>query len=655
MKSFARSAAVSAALVGGLMSLDASAVNISTDQIGEVAIVPYYNARDDFQTFFSMINTRDVPMVVKVRVHEGRNSRDVLDFDVALSSFDVFSGVLRKATVKGVVTPVIEVKDQADAEGRRTCTIPSIVGTPDQKTPLSPLAFGPPGTPDDDGGPIGATPGVLDIGLNADAALRMSEGYIEFIVMGYAEGDDEGVGGGSLADVGSAIESHNCALLDTAFVVHDQIGPVDNRIVLTAQQFGEPINALKVNASLFNVTQGFETNIPVLTLANFYNPAGVTPQGSTVNTPTGEMGQVPPTIGPAQNVNCTVDRGFERRDNNVNWFPNGNNGSCMNLITAQVVPDFLEPTLNDAYPQVANYWDDSRNFPAYAVPLGLILCPAGFGANPDCGASEHVRGVDAVSLLIQRAAVFNEWTNNVALSTTSSDWIVTLPTKGFYVDGGYGNGDNGPGMQSAVVPGGIGNLYVPFGGGSKQDGGRDETILSAFGLPVAASMPYHPFSHNFGQQYPDGTDHDGRYFANSCNRVGVTVYDRAEQFAGTPPDGGVIVSPAPPPVIATLNLCYETNVISFDGITALDSQYPLLNTDGSDTWVDTSGLQGLYDGALEDNDAGWLSLRLDRDDGAFINAWQADGPYGGHARRYKRSASDRLPVAPAYVRCYLEQ
>lgn len=600
------------------MSFNANAVNISTDQIGEVAIVPYYNARENFQTIFSMVNTRDVPMVVKVRVHEGRNSRDVLDFNVALSAFDVFSAALRTADIDGLDAPAIQVFDQADDLGRRTCTIPSVVGIPGNQTPLSPLAFGPPGTTDDDGGPIGDAPGVYpDIGLNAEAAARMEEGYIEFIVMGYALGTDGGVGGGSLGSVGSAIESHNCGVLDSAFIV-------DN-ILQTARQFGEPINALKVNASLLNVDEGFETNIPVLMLANFYNPEGVTPGGSPVTTPPQEMGQVVPAVTPADNAGCDIDRGEERRDNGVNWFPDGSDGSCMNLITAQVVPDFLEPTLNDAYPQVANYWDDSRNFPAYAVPYSMILCPTIDGDTPpDCGASEHVRGVDAVSLLIQRAAVFNEWTNNSAITDTSSDWILTLPTKGFYVDGNNGNNNLGWGLQSAVVPGGVGNLYVDADGFNQEDGGRDETILDD-GFGNEAMLPYPPFVNSFGQQLPDGTPMDGREYANSCNRVGVTVYDRAEQSAGEPPDGGPIVSPAPPPVIATLNLCYETNVIDFDGISALNSQYPLLNTDGSAVSVDTDGLFS----DTGDNDAGWMSLRLDTEDGAYINAWQADGPFDG--------------------------
>jgi hypothetical protein len=40
--------------------------------------------------------------------------------------------------------------------------------------------------------------------------------------MGFAEDDDEGVGGGSLSDVGSAIESHNYDVLDEAFM--SQVG-----------------------------------------------------------------------------------------------------------------------------------------------------------------------------------------------------------------------------------------------------------------------------------------------------------------------------------------------------------------------------------------------------------------------------------------------
>jgi hypothetical protein len=89
------SAACSATLASAMLASGAGAVNLATDGIGEVAIAPYYTVRDGWQTTMNVINTQDRPIVVKVRVHEGQNSRDVLDFNVALSAYDVFTGVIR--------------------------------------------------------------------------------------------------------------------------------------------------------------------------------------------------------------------------------------------------------------------------------------------------------------------------------------------------------------------------------------------------------------------------------------------------------------------------------------------------------------------------------------------------------------------------------
>jgi len=46
-------------------------------------------------TLINLTNTRPYPIVVKVRIHEGHNTRDVLDFNVALSSNDMWTAALK--------------------------------------------------------------------------------------------------------------------------------------------------------------------------------------------------------------------------------------------------------------------------------------------------------------------------------------------------------------------------------------------------------------------------------------------------------------------------------------------------------------------------------------------------------------------------------
>ena len=54
----------------------------------------------------------------------------------------------------------------------------------------------------------------------------------------------------------------------------------------------------------------------------------------------------------------------------------------------------------------------------------------GFLKNADGGST---RGVDAVSFALQRSAVINQWSVNPDLGV-KTDWVVTFPTKNFYVD-----------------------------------------------------------------------------------------------------------------------------------------------------------------------------------------------------------------------------
>ncbi len=74
----------------------AQAVNVSADGLGNVLIYPYYTVNKDvngnsFNTLMSVVNTTGSTKAVKVRFREGKNSAEVLDFNVFLSPFDVWT------------------------------------------------------------------------------------------------------------------------------------------------------------------------------------------------------------------------------------------------------------------------------------------------------------------------------------------------------------------------------------------------------------------------------------------------------------------------------------------------------------------------------------------------------------------------------------
>lgn len=93
MKKNALTNAVIAGIAGvaGIASV-ANAVNLNPDGLGEVLVYPYYTVNGGNTTLVSVVNTTGAGKAVKVRFVEGKNSREVLDFNLYLSPYDVWTG-----------------------------------------------------------------------------------------------------------------------------------------------------------------------------------------------------------------------------------------------------------------------------------------------------------------------------------------------------------------------------------------------------------------------------------------------------------------------------------------------------------------------------------------------------------------------------------
>jgi ribosomal protein S28E/S33 len=98
----------------------AQAVNLNPDGLGQVLIYPYYTTRSDgagnvYNSLLSVVNSTASVRAVKVRFLEGKNSREVLDFNLFLSPKDVWTaGIVPMGGGAGIVTT------------DRSCTIPAI-------------------------------------------------------------------------------------------------------------------------------------------------------------------------------------------------------------------------------------------------------------------------------------------------------------------------------------------------------------------------------------------------------------------------------------------------------------------------------------------------------------------------------------------------
>lgn len=163
MKKNGLTSAVVAGIAGvaGFGSI-ADAVNLNPDGLGQVLIYPYYTTQAGNDTLISVVNTSDIAKAVKVRFLEGRNSREVLDFHLYLSRYDVWTAGI--FAIPGEEGAGVYTHDNS-------CTVPRIKGNPELPS-------------------IGGTTyapffnyAYADLDPGPDGLERTREGYIEVIEM----------------------------------------------------------------------------------------------------------------------------------------------------------------------------------------------------------------------------------------------------------------------------------------------------------------------------------------------------------------------------------------------------------------------------------------------------------------------------------------
>jgi hypothetical protein len=151
--------------VAGIASVS-NAVNLNSDGVGQVLIYPYYTVNNDLNTVISVVNTTDDVKAIKVRFLEGKNSREVLDFNLYMSAYDVWTAALipTLSTVPGYAGQDSVKLVTFD----NSCTTPAINGQE-----FLPYAF----------------TGDFNDTIGSDLA-RATEGHLEMIEMGTVIGSD---------------------------------------------------------------------------------------------------------------------------------------------------------------------------------------------------------------------------------------------------------------------------------------------------------------------------------------------------------------------------------------------------------------------------------------------------------------------------------
>ena len=249
-------ASAGCALIAG----QASAVYVNEDGLGQALIYPYYTVRGDNMTLLSVVNTTNNAKIVKVRFREGKNTSDVLDFNLFLSPQDVWTGAV-VATTDGARV----------VSNDNSCVTPSDLFT-EARTDPNGLA-------------LNAFKNYQYTGTNLDAAAfssldRTREGYFEVIEMGVVI--DAKIQG--YIKHGSTGVPANCAALDALdpgsgnAVIFPNIGVFLN----------PPLGGLAGRASIINATTGANyttdsTAVDAWSNAVNYSQAGfITPSLSAV-------------------------------------------------------------------------------------------------------------------------------------------------------------------------------------------------------------------------------------------------------------------------------------------------------------------------------------------------------------------------------------
>jgi len=389
MKRTSMTAAILAGIAGvaGISNM-ANAVYLNPDGLGSVLIYPYYTVNGGNATLLSVVNTTNEGKAVKVRFLEAYNSREVLDFNLYMSPFDVWVAAVAPTAAGGA----------AVLTNDNSCTVPAI---PAAGVAFRTAAFDGSTAQGKDGGPTNLA--------------RTREGYVELIEMGTVTNESSSTL--SAITHGSSGVPSNCNQVVKAW----SQGGYWTQDALT--DISDPDGGLFGSGSIIDVAEGTIAGYNAEAIDSFYLRAST----ATHTQP----GSLAPSIASATSLTSNV-------------FANGQ------LVT-----------------------------------------------------TTYTNGVNAVSSLFMVDNVYNEYVTDPG-TNSSTEWVVTFPTKRFYVDKA--------------------NLYTPS---------------------TSALKPFDVFF----------TSANG---GTSCSPVALQFWNREEQTTTT----GVDFSPAP--TAAGTALCWEAQVVTFN-------------------------------------------------------------------------------------------
>lgn len=247
MKRNSLTTALLAGLAGAAgIAATANAVNVNPDGIGGALIYPYYTVNKGNTTLISVVNTTSQVKAVKVRFIEGRNSREVLDFNLYLSPFDVWVGAIAPANAADANSGgVLATTD-------KSCTVPAI---PAAGFPFVTFAF--------DGSQGNAPRDHNVTQLPRYSAIdRTREGYVEMIEMGVVIANSSQAIAATHNTAGTPV---NCQLLTNSWLPGGSWAATNG-----AANISLPTGGLYGSAGIVNGGEGIMYSYDAIALEGFY-------------------------------------------------------------------------------------------------------------------------------------------------------------------------------------------------------------------------------------------------------------------------------------------------------------------------------------------------------------------------------------------------
>ncbi len=388
--------------IAGVAGMANAAQYINPEGTGQVLIYPYYSVNNDLNTLYSIVNTTADTKAVKVRFLEGENTLEVLDFNVYLSAFDVWTGALAPtvSTIAGHQGEPSVVHSTAD-----TSCAPFLIKGGQEFLPF---------TIDVDRDPTNRS------------MRRATDGHFEVLEMATFDG-----GTVPAADHGVVGTPSNCAAIEGDWADNGIYDTLADEAPVTGGIFG--------SATIVNVAEGLAMTYDAIAIDEFWvnaagnhsEPGSLLPslnEGDLESTVFNDGVAVTSLYGSgAEAVTGLFTRGYIYNEYALDTIVNGKSEWIITFPTKRFHVDV--PTAADVVPPFTTIWDGANSCHEFELQIWdreeqfEILTVGGVSPRPPAGANPSLcKEVNVVEFMLPGGAPGAE------SSIMGSDNLVTVTT-----------------------------------------------------------------------------------------------------------------------------------------------------------------------------------------------------------------------------------